>query len=100
MPKRGVAPAGDNPTGGKGSGGPSGRGKRVGTGADWGLPGSQLSRRAELYATAFGVAARYGAARALPSPRRATALALAHEGGARDPYPRALPPRGGLPQLG
>src|SRR5437588_5659836 len=100
MPKRGVVPAGDSPTGGKGAGGTSGRGRRAGTGADWGLPGSQLSRRAELYATAFGVAARYGAARALPSRRRAAALALAHERGAHDLYARAVHLRGGFLKLG
>src|SRR5437588_869862 len=44
MPKRGVVPAGDSPTGGKGAGGTSGRGRRAGTGREWGRPGNQGHR--------------------------------------------------------
>ena len=71
-----------------------------GAGADWGLPGTQLSRRAELYATALAVAARYAAARALPPHRRPPAMARANERGARDLYARAVHLRGGFLKLG
>jgi len=69
-------------------------------GADWGLPGSQITRRAELYGTAFAVAGRYAAARGLPPERRPAAVARAHQRGAQDLYRRAVHLRGGFLKLG
>lgn len=68
----------------------------------WALPGSRMSRRAEIYGTSVKVAARYAQARApwLSARDREKVIARAHRRGARDLYRSAIHLRGSFLKLG
>lgn len=69
---------------------------------DWALPGSRLGRRAQIYAVASKVAARYAplAAPGLPSRERRRIARWADRRGARDLHDTAVHLRGGFLKLG
>ena len=78
---------------------------RLGDAADrsWGLPGTRLSRRTRLWATASRVASRYAWVARPGGPSGATrdhALEAAHQAGARDLFEVAVALRGGFLKMG
>lgn len=71
----------------------------VAGGAAWELPGSRLSRRARIYATAGRIAARYAALK-LPGCGGRARQEAAHETSARELYDTAVHLRGGFIKFG